>query len=242
MGEQKKGEQNRVEGETGIKKGEEKGEEKKRAMERRGEERRGGERPPGRDAPDPRNSAFGARSGVLVDMSSGGICSSRILPGSFSQTSTQLLASMLLWGKGSPCFPPSFLPNPPRPQAVDNRGQGHLGLREANKLAAWGSSGSPVLKSLAILDACLGPGSPLCLRQGRLMTFLFFHMQTTSMGGWRWLYRYVPEAQPMRCQPVPLCPRQGAGRRRGVSHQNSSFPAGIAGSRCLSLSRSRSLC
>ena len=34
MGEQKKGEQNRVEGETGIKKGEEKGEEKKRAMER----------------------------------------------------------------------------------------------------------------------------------------------------------------------------------------------------------------
>ena len=37
MGEQKKGEQNRVEGETGIKKGEEKGEEKKRAMERRGE-------------------------------------------------------------------------------------------------------------------------------------------------------------------------------------------------------------
>ena len=32
MGEQKKGEQNRVEGETGIKKGEEKGEEKKSCL------------------------------------------------------------------------------------------------------------------------------------------------------------------------------------------------------------------
>lgn len=37
------------------------------------------------------------------------------LPGYSSHTSTQLLASMLLWGKGRPCFPPSVLPSSARP-------------------------------------------------------------------------------------------------------------------------------
>lgn len=49
---------------------------------------------------------------MLVDRCSGGICSSQNLSGCFSQTSTQLLVSMLLWGQGSPCFPPPFLANP----------------------------------------------------------------------------------------------------------------------------------
>lgn len=41
------------------------------------------------------------------------------LPGSSSHTSTQLLASMLLWGKGRPCFPPSILPSPARPLTTE---------------------------------------------------------------------------------------------------------------------------